>query len=362
MEAGLLAGAAKHLGRARVTGSLPGASVAIVVPARDEEDRIAACIAALARQELQGGERPAVILVANNTTDSTPAVATDRARHFGLALLTVDCTIPKAEGVGLARAIGGAAALRWLPRLQALLTTDADCITRPDWLRRAVRHLREVDVVCGRIKPIEAEAAALPASVHERGQVEDDYLQLALEFEWLLANRLENASHHHGQCGGANLAFRASAYRASGGFRFRPSGEDREIVERMRALQKRIRHADDVVVFASCRLDGRAPDGMAAALAARAASGQYALDTALRPFHTMLIRHLEPAGERGPSRHGGRRLYANQAKQDLAALSDCVGLLRRLPTPADRISYLRQAFAPLLTQVIGLPQAEAQEV
>ena len=68
---------------------------AIVIPARNEEARIGACLTALA-----GQGNAVVILVLNNTTDRTGSVAHDIAARHDLDLAVLERTLP--SGVGAA--------------------------------------------------------------------------------------------------------------------------------------------------------------------------------------------------------------------------------------------------------------------
>jgi hypothetical protein len=67
--------------------------------------------------------------------------------------------------------------------------------------------------------------------------------------------------------GGASMALTLESYRAIGGAPTPPVSEDKALFAALRAAGKRIRHARDVQVLTSCRLDGRAPGGAADTLA-----------------------------------------------------------------------------------------------
>ncbi|RYI11876.1 MAG: glycosyltransferase family 2 protein, partial [Acetobacteraceae bacterium] len=97
------------------TGSL------VVIPARDEADRITECLAALA------GQGADVLVVANNCTDDTA----DLALRAGAAV--IGCTIADG-GVGAARRLGVAEGMRRSTNLRWLMTSDADCLVAPDWV------------------------------------------------------------------------------------------------------------------------------------------------------------------------------------------------------------------------------------
>lgn len=230
----------------------------VVVPARDEAARIAACLSAL------DGQGADVLVVANNCTDETAQIA---ALH-GAAV--VDCHIAEG-GVGAARRLGAAEGMRMIADggagLRAVLTSDADCLVAPDWLDANLRHLGAgAAAVCGWVLPIPEEHAALPPLLLHRAALEDRFLDLKAALERRLTGRAG-----HERTPGASLAFRPDAYAAAGGFDPVPAHEDRAIILRLKALGLPVVHARDVTVQASCRLRGRAPGGMAAALRERAA-------------------------------------------------------------------------------------------
>ena len=226
----------------------------VVVPARNEAERITACLGALRDQQVD------VLVVANNCTDPTGIIAADA----GAAVM--DCLLPDG-GVGAARRLGVAEGLRRMRKVGAILTTDADCIVAPAWVEQNLRHIRAgAAAVCGLVQPIREEHAALPAPLLRRAALEDRFLELKA----LLEQRLTGRAGHE-QTPGASLAFAPDAYAAAGGFDPMPTHEDRAIILRLKSLGLPVVHARQVTVHASCRLEGRAPGGMAAALRDRAA-------------------------------------------------------------------------------------------
>lgn len=226
----------------------------VVIPAPNEAERITACLTPLHEQ---GAD---VLVVANNCTDATAAIAAD----CGAAV--VDCTVASG-GVGAARRLGVAEGLRRAKRVRAILTSDADCIVATDWVEINMRHIDGgAAAVCGFVQPIAEEHAALPAPLLRRAALEDRFLDLKVQLEQHLTGRVG-----HEQTPGASLAFAPPAYAAAQGFDPMPTCEDRAIILRLKALGLRVVHAREATVYASCRLEGRAPGGMAAALRERAA-------------------------------------------------------------------------------------------
>ncbi|MGK7650972.1 glycosyltransferase [Roseovarius sp. B08] len=267
----------------------PAKDTAIVIPARNEEKRIAHCLNALAEQ---CSARVVVIVVVNNSTDSTVARARDAALRLGLDLTVLQRRLEPHEGVGTARRIGCDHALQHIPALRYLLTTDADCIVAPQWLARNLAHLETSDAVCGKVEPIAVEADILDGVNPQFVSLESTYRKLVQEIYAGHAQGCADVAGTHGEAAGASLAFSKSGYLAAGGFAPIPCGEDRRIVRALRSARRRVRHADDVTVQASCRLSGRASGGMSDTLRSRIGASDYLVDDCLPPAD-WLVSHVE---------------------------------------------------------------------
>lgn len=106
--------------------------ISVIIPAYNEERRLAGCLAALARQDL-APERFEVIVVDNGSTDRTPEIA--RA-HGCRVLCDPHLTVAGLRNLG-ARVAQGA----------VLAFIDADCLAAPDWLRRGWAYRDRTAVV-----------------------------------------------------------------------------------------------------------------------------------------------------------------------------------------------------------------------
>ncbi|WP_138935428.1 glycosyltransferase [Roseovarius arcticus] len=252
-------------------------NIAVVIPARNEAERIGACLAAFAGQI----ERTTIILVINNTIDATAERARDTAAQYDLDLTVLDCALNPADGVGAARRIGCDHAMRQMRHLRYMMTTDADCIVAADWIACNARHLESVDAVCGRIDLIESEKGILSEMDLVLATNEGRYRALVQTIYAKYAEESADLIGTHGEAAGASLAFTPAAYVAVGGFERNENGEDRRIVRALRSSGYRVSHADDVIVRASCRLDGRAVGGMSDALKARIDGTDYLVDDCL---------------------------------------------------------------------------------
>lgn len=263
----------------------------IVIPARNEVARIDACLHALAAQDLNNA---AVVLVANNCDDGTVPVARACAAALDINLIILEFTLPIGKGVGTARRLGCDAAISNFPDADVLLCTDADCLTAPDWIARNRYHLGTVAAVCGCVQPMSEELFVLQDIEITPAEMEGRYEALVTDYYRLMRPGLYGLTGDHSHAAGASLAVRIADYRAVGGFAEVVTGEDRDLVRRLKTAGHGVLHASDVRVTASCRLDGRAQGGMSDALRARADRTNYFIDDALPP-----ARHLIDAARQG---------------------------------------------------------------
>jgi hypothetical protein len=144
-----------------------------------------------------------------------------------------------------------------------LLTTDADTLVAPDWIDANLRALDQ---------PCDAVAGAAHLMRRERAELAPEHRRRLLTagkyFTALAYLRAEQAPAYdpwprHDYEGGASIALRLDAYRAVGGAPPLPVSEDRALFAAVRDRGGRVRHATDVRVFTSCRLEGRAQGGTA---------------------------------------------------------------------------------------------------
>jgi glucosyl-3-phosphoglycerate synthase len=258
----------------------------VVIPARDEADRIEACFEALAGQTV-GPDAFEVILVADACRDATAAVAIAAARRLGLALTVL---VGPGGGTGPARRIGmdaAAAQLGALGRPDGLIsTTDADTLPAPDWLERQLSHIAAgARVVAGQVRLASEDAERLPEGVLAR---RDEDAERRLETV-LLAD--PEAEHHH--FAGASLGITAATYTAVGGLEATSSLEDEVFAQRLAEHGIPILRAADVVVVTAGRTTGRAQRGLSVDLAVSAwrerrrfSVEAFALDELTRPEGT----------------------------------------------------------------------------
>lgn len=221
----------------------------VVIPARNEEQRLPAALAAVdrARRLLAAEDSRApeveVWVVADRCTD--------RTQHIALHWPGVR-TVPSDHGnVGAARAAGVIAAIGTAkdPTLATLwiACTDADSQVPPDWLISQVRHARNgTDLLLGTVRPNPKEMTPAVSAL------------------WFARHELGDGHPH---IHGANMGIRADTYRRAGGFPSVTEHEDVQIVLRSKQLGATIVSTGDSPVLTSARTAGRTPAGMAGYLA-----------------------------------------------------------------------------------------------
>ncbi|NRQ49648.1 glycosyltransferase [Aeromicrobium stalagmiti] len=224
-------------------------SIAVVIPARDEEASIARAVASVQVAAAGVGDRVRVdtIVVANGCSDDTAGAA----RRAGAHVL-----VHPRPGVGAARAAGADwACLRSTdPRSLWLASTDADSVVPRDWLRAQLSHAAAgVDLVLGTIT-----MAARDLVVHDH---------------WRRAYEVRLAGGSHGHVHGANLGIRGTTYTVAGGFRAMAVHEDVDLVRRAIDTGAVAAWVDDLAVTTSARHRSRVDGGVASDLAASWAAG-----------------------------------------------------------------------------------------
>jgi glycosyltransferase involved in cell wall biosynthesis len=227
--------------------------VTVIVPAADEEDRIAACIQSL------GVATHRLAEAGNDVTVEVVVVldgCQDRTADIVAGFSDVRPVVSTARCVGAARATGTAAGvaspLALAHPLDDVWTahTDADSQVPVDWLQHMVRSADVgADLVLGTVTP----SLELPLPTRRAWQ------------------RFHLLADGHPHVHGANLGVRASTLRRLGGWRELRTGEDGDLVSRAVAAGARIHRTGAIPVRTSARRDGRAPEGFSSYLRALSA-------------------------------------------------------------------------------------------
>lgn len=238
-------------------------SVAVVVPARDEELVLPACLEALdvARQELRR-HRPelsvTVLVVLDRCLDGSASLVAQHPRVESLAV--------SAGCVGMARAAGASHVLAREDSLEQLwlASTDADSVVPPHWLVAQVEIAESGrDLVLGTVEPHDL-------ADHLLGR-------------WSRRHRLLDG---HPYVHGANLGVRASRYVEVGGFPDVALHEDVLMVAAVKATGAPWLATDSTRVRTAGRLDARVTGGFATYLRDLAEAVAVEPDPALAPAPT----------------------------------------------------------------------------
>lgn len=166
--------------------------ISVVIPAYNEERYLEACLEALTAQHTT--QPFAVIVVDNNSTDDTAAIA----ERYGLRLNLHLIREPR-KGRGAARAAGFAAA-----QGDIILSTDADTTVPPTWVEEMTDYFRDET-----IGAVSGTCYITDLSPHKN-----------TAFNWLqpTAMKLHRVVFGNYWLTGSNFAIRRSVYVLSGGF------------------------------------------------------------------------------------------------------------------------------------------------
>jgi Glycosyl transferase family 2 len=301
------------------SGLVPQAFV-VAIPVKDEEERLPACLRALARQcDRFGRSIPPtlvrIVVFANNCSDRSASLARKLGGGLSLDVHVVEARLPSAvaHAGGARRAAMDLAEARLVEAGEkdgVILTTDADSQVEPNWIAENLAAFADgAEAVLGRID-LDEEGAYLPEALHRRGELEDTYEKLLTELSWLLDPLDHNPWPHHATISAASLGVTRAAYCRVGRLPRVPLGEDKALIGLLSRQDARIRYCSTVHVITSGRTHGRAPGGVADTLAIRSMEPDAFCDDALEPFRAALAR----VAWRGRLRrlHGDGRLALDQ--------------------------------------------------
>ncbi|MET9320647.1 glycosyltransferase family 2 protein [Streptomyces sp. NPDC003038] len=214
----------------------------VVLPAHQEEARLAGTLRALAAQQ----DRDFTLLVVDNASaDATGAIAREFAAAAPFPVEVID---EPEKGVGSAVDTGFRYAIE---RGAVLLArTDADCLPRPGWTRAARAALtRSPGLVCGRITARRDEHGPLGRAGFAA------LVALAALFGRLRPRHARRNGYRapYRMHAGNNMAITAELYLAVGGMPRRPSPTDRLFLNAVRRHTDRITHCREMVVENSTR-------------------------------------------------------------------------------------------------------------
>ena len=265
----------------------------VAIPAHNEASQIERCLAALAMQRDEiGAPVPQgtfeILIFANSCSDATAKIALDFASMVPHPVRVVEEVLPPGKlsaGWARKRAMDlAAASLVARGATGVILTTDADSSVAPTWFAATMSELASgADCVAGYIDANPLELVSLGREFLSRGRLEDTYLRLIAEIDARCDPRAHDPWPNHRVSSGASLAVTLAAYTAVGGLPPRPVGEDSALTEMLDRSGFKVRHAMNVSVSTSCRLDGRAQGGAADTMRLRQAMPNAPCDDDLEP-------------------------------------------------------------------------------
>jgi len=238
----------------------------VVIPARDEAPRIAACLQALAGQRDMPDDSYEVIVILDGCRDLTLEIIQQSVRlHARPAIHTV--TLPRPQGVGRARRLGMDIACRRLTQIERqdglIASSDADTTVAADWLSAQLAIARTGAAAIGgliELDPTEQDTLD-PQTVALRERIAIQRLACAVE------QTAGAVTVEHPHFSGASLALTAAAYQRCGGLPVRAALEDEALADALARQGIAITRSRRVRVRTSARTDGRAPRGLAQDLA-----------------------------------------------------------------------------------------------
>ncbi|MEZ5409199.1 MAG: glycosyltransferase [Acidimicrobiales bacterium] len=227
-------------------------NVIVAIPAHNEAESIAACLASIDVAAAEVAAPIRVVVAADGCSDATVAAAES------VPMLNCEVSVRQGRwgGAGAARRAavgagladlsspgGGEAASIWIAN------TDADTVVTPGWLHVQVRLARHYQAVAGVVDLDPARVAAT----------------LAARFS--AAYRIDGERHSHVH--GANLGVRADAYLRAGGWCAQTLvGEDHGLWNRLIETGAAVLHTSRARVVTSGRTFSRVEGGFATDLRA----------------------------------------------------------------------------------------------
>jgi cellulose synthase/poly-beta-1,6-N-acetylglucosamine synthase-like glycosyltransferase len=178
-------------------------AVTIIVPARNEEKNIGNCLASLLQQSYPH-EMMQIIVVNDHSTDRTvelvesfnsPCITLINLREY-ISTTEINAYKKKAIEIAIEKSSG-----------ELIVTTDADCIAPPDWIKSIVLLYAQQ----------KAAFIAAPVKVKDRNSL----LSIFQSLDFITMQGITGAAVYkkiYPMCNGANLAYSKIAFLAVDGF------------------------------------------------------------------------------------------------------------------------------------------------
>ncbi|GAC1588399.1 MAG: glycosyltransferase [Ginsengibacter sp.] len=178
--------------------------VSVIIPARNESKNITACIESILKQTYSSSLFEVIVVDDHSTDDTAELVASYKNRNVRLIKLSdelkgkiINSYKKKAIEEGIKKASG-----------TLIVTTDADCIVKPNWLLGIVSFYEVHN----------AAFIAAPVSFYEE---KNDLLKIFQSIDFLTMQGITGAAVNEKfqcMCNGANLAYEKKVFEEVGGF------------------------------------------------------------------------------------------------------------------------------------------------
>lgn len=181
----------------QLTDKIPSTKISVIIPARNEEEHIEKLLNSLAAQSYPV-ELFEVILVDDHSTDNTVAIARsfEFVKIVRLQFDNINSYKKKAIETGIAAGSH-----------ELIVTTDADCVVPPDWLRVIASFKEETNAVF----------IAAPVVIENDSSI----VQVFQALDFMVLQGITAASVQkriHNMCNGANLAYERKVFYEVNGF------------------------------------------------------------------------------------------------------------------------------------------------
>jgi cellulose synthase/poly-beta-1,6-N-acetylglucosamine synthase-like glycosyltransferase len=181
----------------------PQTHISVIIPARNEEENITACLDSLCKQSYPK-ELFEVLVVDDHSTDKTAAIVNNFAGK-NIILISLKDFIPaceinsykkKAIEVAIEHSTG-----------ELIVCTDADCMAGPNWLQTIAAFYQQY----------QPQFIAAPVAIN----CSNKFIEFFQGLDFMTLQGITGASVYkkiHSMCNGANLAYTKKAYTEAGGF------------------------------------------------------------------------------------------------------------------------------------------------
>lgn len=202
----------------------PVVKVTVIVPARNEEIHIEACLRSILDQTYP--RRLLDIIVVDDHSEDRTAAITREFEAEGVRLIALKDHVPPGEKINSYKKKAIEVAISKAEG-DLIITTDADCTAGPEWISTIVDFYNE------------RKNVFIAAPVRIAGSMSPLAAFQSLDFailQGITAAAVSGGLHH--MCNGANLAYEKAAFRAVNGFEgvdHIASGDDMLLMEKIAA-------------------------------------------------------------------------------------------------------------------------------